>query len=419
MCTGILLLSILAMADARADGVEAGSPPKTNEEDHAMSDPSATKRAAAEIDEVGDGEDGPSFAEVACEVFLHPALQPKAKGALQALEAKAKSLHSQSTAAAKSLHSQSTAAITKLQSTSVSDLPDITGQLVGSITSATSSATGIVTSASTNVSCILKSANVFHKANLLKTSVTGMFALGRFASEERRDDPAKERNAGVVDCVFESLEQASGDRDAAHTFDTSGALHYIGTRGGTSNYANPHLCFEDTAVAAMSSVLNNRDTNGSADRFLMHGHDGSTPNVSKDEPGQWMSVDLGKGRSLVPNHYCLRHGRRNGAARLRSWRLEGSNDGELWETLKKHANDETLPELAYSVGDWAVARVTKAYRHFRILMTGADSSGTNRLACAGIELYGELRGMGGDAFKATDNVGKCVKKKATWHATNL
>jgi hypothetical protein len=37
-----------------------------------------------------------------------------------------------------------------------------------------------------------------------------------------------------------------------------------------------------------------------------------------------MSVDLGATRHLAPTHYCLRHGRQDGAHRLVNWRFEGS-----------------------------------------------------------------------------------------------
>ena len=35
---------------------------------------------------------------------------------------------------------------------------------------------------------------------------------------------------------------------------------------------------------------------------------------------------------------------------------------------------------------------TEAFRHFRILQTGNNSSGSQNLMCAGIELYGTFQG---------------------------
>jgi hypothetical protein len=354
-----------------------------------------------------DGEDAPSFTEVACEVFLHPvsdnagskfrspnikiqqALQTNAKGAILAFSAKAKALHSQSSAAVSALKAHQLPTVSGLtkQLPTVSDLskqlPDVSGfskkiPTVSDISKKIPTVSDISTTIRNDISNI---------SGMFKSAASPIF---RFAPEEspRSNAPA----AGSHLCKFSVLPPATGDRGQAHSFDTNGVLFYIGTVGGTSEYANPHSSFDSTAIAKLSSVLNNSETNGTPDRFVMHSHDGSSPNVTKDETGQWMSIDLGKGCSLVPNHYCLRHGRRNGAARLRSWRLEGSHDDSTWTALREHTDDESLPEQAYGVADWEVEGVVDAYRHFRIAQTGPDSSGTNRLACAGLELYGELRG---------------------------
>ena len=75
---------------------------------------------------------------------------------------------------------------------------------------------------------------------------------------------------------------------------------------------------------------------------------------------------------------------------MRNWRLEGSNDGSSWTTLREHSNDTALSEDAWSVAHWPLPDVATAYRHFRIYQTGANSTGTNHLTCTGIELYGLL-----------------------------
>ena len=41
-----------------------------------------------------------------------------------------------------------------------------------------------------------------------------------------------------------------------------------------------------------------------------------------------------------------------------------------------------------STAAWPVDAGGKAFRHFRILQTGPNSSGHHYLMCAGIELYG-------------------------------
>ncbi len=102
-----------------------------------------------------------------------------------------------------------------------------------------------------------------------------------------------------------------------------------------------------------------------------------------------MAVDLK--RQLIPSNYCLRSGQHSGG-KYRHWRLEGSNDGSSWTTLREHSNDTALADDAFSVAHWPLPDVATAYRHFRIYQTGKNSSGYDHLSCAGIELYGVLPG---------------------------
>ena len=48
----------------------------------------------------------------------------------------------------------------------------------------------------------------------------------------------------------------------------------------------------------------------------------------------------------------------------------------------------------FSVAAWPVEQRAGFFRHFRIFQTGPDYSNYNYLMCAGIELYGTLRGQG-------------------------
>jgi hypothetical protein len=193
---------------------------------------------------------------------------------------------------------------------------------------------------------------------------------------------------GGQTCAFSSLP--SRQVRFPHAFDTSGALYFIGTAGGTQEYENPHESRK--VVCAMSTCLERCASMPS--RFIMHSNPGNVYNVTKNQPMQWMSVDLGVGRALVPNHYCLRYGNNAGSHQpcLRSWVLGGSHDGINWATLREHDLDTTLPAEELSVANWAIENVNEAYRHFRILQTGPNAACDQYLACAGIELYGELLG---------------------------
>ena len=174
----------------------------------------------------------------------------------------------------------------------------------------------------------------------------------------------------------------------ASAFDTNGVLHHIGTAGGREAYRNPHEA--GRVVAAMSLVYN-----GSPERFVQHQHAEPVYNVTNNTPNSWMSVDLGEGRSLRPDHYCLRHDKNGGNAggnALRNWRLEGSHDGRAWVALRTHTNDASIAAASMATAAWPVEGATEAFRHFRILQTGKNSSNYNHLMCAGIELYGAFRG---------------------------
>jgi hypothetical protein len=184
----------------------------------------------------------------------------------------------------------------------------------------------------------------------------------------------------------------------ASAFDTNGVLHHIGTAGGREAYRNPQEA--GRVVAAVSSV-----GSGRPQLLVQHQHDRPVSNSTQNEPNSWMSVDLGEGRSLRPDHYCLRHDNTQGGA-LRNWRLEGSHDGRAWVALRTHTNDASIVDEG-RVGEWPAYYGTwygktavwpvdcqgaEAFRHFRILQMGKNSSASDDLHCAGIELYGTFRG---------------------------
>ena len=123
-------------------------------------------------------------------------------------------------------------------------------------------------------------------------------------------------------------------------FDGRGALHHIATGGGARVYANPHDA--GLVVASMSSMPNGDGNREHADprRFVQGSdHDGNY-NFTGNVAGSWMAVDLQ--RPLQPTHYCLRSDKFPSSHRMRNWRLEGSNDGSRWTTLREHHNDTSL-----------------------------------------------------------------------------
>ena len=133
-------------------------------------------------------------------------------------------------------------------------------------------------------------------------------------------------------------------------------------------------------------------------------HAGPVYNYTTGTPNSWMSVDLGAHVRLRPTHYCLRHTQHGADHALRHWVLEGSVDEEAWRVLRQHQNDTSLQAVSMSTAAWPVEAAAAAgegegeggaagyYRYFRVRQTGTNSSGGHNLMCAGMELYGTLRG---------------------------
>ena len=165
-------------------------------------------------------------------------------------------------------------------------------------------------------------------------------------------------------------------------FDENGVLYYIATAGGTHAYSNPHT--SGRVVVSVSSICN-----GSAERFVQGASHNDQYNFTDEVPDSWMAVDLN--RQLAPNYYCLRSGKQPASYKVRNWRLEGSKDGSSWTCLREHVNDSSLAATAFSVAAWPIENASAAvFRHFRVFQTAKNSSGTDMLACAGMELYGTL-----------------------------
>ena len=141
-------------------------------------------------------------------------------------------------------------------------------------------------------------------------------------------------------------------------------------------------------IANMSSI-----SSGKLQSFVDAG--AAVQTNTRSARDSWMSVDLGEGRSLSANYYCLRHGHSTSDYQLRNWRLMGSNDDVNWACLRTHDNDKTLTS-GYGAGAWKVENDDpQFFRHFRIFQSGPNTQGSYHLMCSGIELYGTLIDVSG------------------------
>ena len=148
--------------------------------------------------------------------------------------------------------------------------------------------------------------------------------------------------------------------------------------------------------ASPTRIIATRSSNEQGDaNDLLENRRGSLSGT-RDEDKSWWCVDLTEKYALYLTHYSLRHGRDNGMSIIRNWRLEGSLDGRIWKTLKKHDNDRGLKgPFPYYTATWPVDGELGAFRYFKIFQTGKNSSGRFSIFLSGIELYGILIDVGG------------------------
>ncbi|XP_067020537.1 GRIP1-associated protein 1-like isoform X2 [Acropora muricata] len=165
-------------------------------------------------------------------------------------------------------------------------------------------------------------------------------------------------------------------------FDTRGVVYDLVTNSRKTSHVNPS---SSQIVASRSS-----DGEGKAEDILKNQVKRGTISGTEEKKGSWWRVDLTEKYALYLTHYTLRHGRNRSISVLVNWRLEGSINGRKWITLKNHKNDCKLKERPYCTYTWTIDGNINAFRYFRILQTGKNSSEKFGVFLSGIELYGVL-----------------------------
>ena len=171
-------------------------------------------------------------------------------------------------------------------------------------------------------------------------------------------------------------------------FDENGLFYYIGTKGGTREFLNPHET-GDVQVTFSSSAT---DLSYSQVHKLV-GRSNEGYCCTDNRPRSWMSVDIGAGRKLFITHYALKNDGLGTYHCLRNWELQGRlAESDEWVVLSSHTDDSSLTKAAFATAAWPVTSEVKlsGFRFFRILQTGLNSYGAHNIMCGGLELYGEL-----------------------------
>jgi hypothetical protein len=179
-------------------------------------------------------------------------------------------------------------------------------------------------------------------------------------------------------------------RSHHNNFDSHGLLHWLGCREGLSAYSNP---YQIGAVEINASSLG--QGSGDLSLFVSYFPVFNESCYTDNTPQSWMGVDIGPNRLIRPTAYSLRHDAQSGRGVLRNWVFQGKPSGrheDSWVTISTHDNDKSLAEEAASTALFRIDSedVIRGYRFFRILQTGPNSTGKDRLYCSGIELYGDL-----------------------------
>ena len=158
-----------------------------------------------------------------------------------------------------------------------------------------------------------------------------------------------------------------------------GIMWHIATAKGAEEWRNPYYTKRACVSASSIEKGDYRELAGLTPTELW----------TKDVPASWFMVDLGPGRSVICTYYTLRHGGNYRADSLRNWDFQGYHEeSQSWDVLRRHTDDSSL-NGPYAMITWSIDS-TKAYRAFRVLQTGHNSSNHNYLVLSGVELYGEL-----------------------------
>lgn len=110
-------------------------------------------------------------------------------------------------------------------------------------------------------------------------------------------------------------------------------------------------------------------------------------------PNQFISFEFLK-HKIVPTNYTIKtYSYGNNGCHLKSWVLEGSDDGVEWRNIHEETN---CPHLngsffshTFSINQKADFK-KKGFKFIRIRQTGANWHDDNRLVLCAIEFYGQI-----------------------------
>jgi hypothetical protein len=112
---------------------------------------------------------------------------------------------------------------------------------------------------------------------------------------------------------------------------------------------------------------------------------------SEDELSQWICWDF-KTLRIEPTHYTIQtYGGGPNWSHLKSWAVEGSDDGSSWTEIHRRENNSDLNGRR-AVKTFAVSRAG-SFRRICLRQTGPNHAGNNHLVLDAFELFGAVAGL--------------------------
>eukprot|EP01083_Nonionella_stella_P090267 252207_1 len=108
--------------------------------------------------------------------------------------------------------------------------------------------------------------------------------------------------------------------------------------------------------------------------------------TTSDTMNAWMAIRFHEYK-LNLTHYTIKHCDFNNDG-LKSWELQGGNDGDRWETISIHQRCSVFTK-ASAVNTWPVKSFSY-FSYFRVIMRGANCSGNYKLCLYDIHFYGHV-----------------------------
>jgi hypothetical protein len=163
--------------------------------------------------------------------------------------------------------------------------------------------------------------------------------------------------------------------------DANGMCYWLATRSNNTGWSNPHI---SDKLTVLSSGVAAGSLSNIVDR--QQGSSNYTSNVANS----FWGIDF-KTHKLIPTDVIIRHDGNTGFY-LRSFIVQGSNDGTTWTTLTTQSNNTTI-NSPFAWVRVPITGVAVGYRYLRVQLTATNTSGTWEFCCSEIEFYGQVEAI--------------------------